>query len=177
MICNCCRDESSLGPIAQKLLDKEQELIDAASKFLSKASDPFSGVINFLHDRPEDSSLPGLIVNRVLLGAFGEADKIPGLIRVLASHVHEIARKSDVISIINEHAAVEKWGQYLIKQKEKIAFKVTHDKGKLLLNDIVGLVAVEHGVELPLEKILVSPPNLIVTVKLGLLRPQKVVEI
>lgn len=177
MSCNCSRDESAIGPIAQKLLGKEQELIDAAKKFLNKASDPFSGVINFLHDHPEDSSLPGLIVNRVLLGAFGESENIPGLIRVLASHVHEIARKSDVINIINEHPAVEKWGQYLIKQKEKIAFKVCHEKGKLLLNDIVGLVAVEHGVELPLEKILVSPPNLIVTVKLGLLRPQKVVEI
>jgi hypothetical protein len=145
--CNCCRDESAIGPIAQKLLGKEQELIDAAKKFLNKASDPFSGVINFLHDHPEDSSLPGLIVNRVLLGAFGDTEKIPGLIRVLASHVHEIARKSDVINIINEHPAVEKWGQYLIKQKEKIAFKVSHDKGNLLLNDIVGLVAVEHGVE------------------------------
>jgi len=170
-------DESGLGPIAQKFLGKEQELIDAATKFLNKASDPFSGVINFLHDRPEGASLPGPIVNRVLLGAFGDKDKIPGLIRVLASHVHEIARKADVINIINERASVENWGQYLIKQKEKIAFKVTHEKGKLLLNDIVGLVAVEHGVELPLEKILVSPPNLIVTVKLGLLRPQKVVEI
>jgi len=175
--CNCCRDESAIGPLAQKLLGKEQELIEAATRFLNKASDPFSGVINFLHSHPEDSSLPGLIVNRVLLGAFGDAEKIPGLIRVLASHVHEIARKSDVINIINEHAAVEKWGQYLIKQKEMIAFKVTSERGKLLLNDIVGLVAVEHGVELPLEKILVSPPNLIVTVKLGLLRPQKVVEI
>lgn len=177
MSCNCCRDESAINAIGQKLLGKEQELIDAAQRFLSKATDPFTGVINFLHDHPEDSSLPGLIVNRVLLGAFGDPEKIPGLIRVLASHVHEIARKSDVINIINEHSAVEKWGQYLIKQKEKIAFKVCNERGKLLLNDIVGLVAVEHGVELPLEKILVSPPNLIVTVKLGLLRPQKVVEI
>lgn len=176
MDCNCCREEGT-NELMQKLLVKEQELVDVAKKFLKQASDPFSGVINFLHDRPEDTSMPGLIVNRVLLGAFGDTEKIPGLIRVLASHVHEIARKSDVISIVNEHPAVEKWGHYLIKQKEKIAFEVTREKGKLLLNNIVGLVAVEHGVELPLDKILVSPPNLVVTVKLGLLRPQKVLEI
>lgn len=176
MDCACFTDESSNGPL-QKLLDMEQELVDVARKVLKSAGDPISGVIRFLHERPENTSLPGQLVNRVLLGAFGDREQIPALVKLLSAHVREIARSSNVISIVNEHPAVEKFGQYVIKQKEKIAFEVAKEKDKTLLKNIVGLVAVEHGMDLPLEKILVQPPNLIVTVKLGLFPAQRTLEI
>jgi hypothetical protein len=47
----------------------------------------------------------------------------------------------------------------------------------MVLKNIQGLIGVEHGVEVPLEKILVQPPKLIVTVRLGILHPQRVVDI
>lgn len=177
MNCNCFNDESSNEKLVQKILGVEQDLVEVARKVLKTAGDPISGVIRFLHERPENSSLTGMVVNHVLLSAFGDRDQIPSLIQLLSAHVRTIARQSNVISIVNEHAAVERWGQYLIKQKEKIAFEVSREKDKMLLKNIVGLVAVEHGIELPLEKILVSPPNLIVTVKLGLFPAQRVLEI
>src|SRR5262249_50281134 len=102
---------------------------------------------------------------------------IPSLIRILASHVKDVMRKSNVINIINEHPNAERWGNYIIKQKERINFEVGFEKGKLLLHNISGLIGVEHGIELPLEKILVQPPKLIVTVKLGLMHPQRVLDI
>lgn len=160
----------------QKLLDGEQ-LVEVARRMLKLAGDPFSGVIRFLHERPENSSMTGHVINSVLLETFGDREQIPGLIRLLATHVREIARQSNVINIVNEHVAVERWGNYLIKQKERIAFEVGKEKDKLLLKNIVGLIAIEHGIELPLEKILVHPPNLIVTVKLGLFPAQRVLEI
>lgn len=155
----------------------EADLVEVARRILRSAGDPFSGVMQFLHERPENTVLNGELMKKVLHESFGDPDKIPGLVKILAAHVREIIRHSNVINVVNERPAVERWGNYLIKQKERIAFEVSQDNNYLVLKNIVGLIAVEHGIELPLEKILVKPPNLIVTVKLGILRPQKVVEI
>jgi hypothetical protein len=46
-----------------------------------------------------------------------------------------------------------------------------------VLKNIAGLVGIEHGIEAPLEKILVKPPKLIVTLNMGLLHPQKVLDL
>ncbi len=155
----------------------EHELVDVARKILKQASDPFSGVIRFLHERPEDTSLHGYLVNKVLLETFERRENIPGLINVLAGHVKEIIRQSNVINIVNEHPAVERWGAYLIKQKERIRFEVARERDKLVLRNIVGLNAVEQGIELALDKILVNPPKLEITLKLGPLRPRRVIDI
>lgn len=148
-----------------------------AKKVLRSASDPVSAVIRFLHERPENSSLPGYVVNRLLVETFGDREHIPGLISVLAGHMKETIRQSNVINIINEHAAVERWGNYIIKAKERIKFEIVRERGKLVLKDIVGLNAVENGIETVLEKILVDPPKLQVTVRMGLFPVQRTVDI
>lgn len=172
--CHC--EESNNGHLRQTLAQMESELVEVARRILKTASDPFTGVINFLHERPENKSLPGKVINTVLQQTFCN-EEIPALIKIMAGHVREIYRYSNVIDIIKEHPTTEKWGAFLIKQKERINFEVGLEKGRLVLNNIQGLVGVEHGIELPLEKILVQPPNLIVTVKMGILHPQKVVSI
>jgi hypothetical protein len=91
--------------------------------------------------------------------------------------MREVCRHKNVIELVNEHPAAEKWGNFIIQQKERINFEVAFECGKLVLKNIHGLVGVEHGIECPLEKILVVPPKLIVTVRLGLLRPQKEVDL
>jgi hypothetical protein len=174
--CGCCGRDLN-GQFMQKLKTVETELVDVAKRFLKSASDPFSGVIGFLHERPENTSMPGYLINSILLDSFGSQENIPGLIRILSGHVREIIRYSNVIDIINEHPSAEKWGNFVIKQKERIKFEVGRERGLMVLKNIQGLVGVEHGIELPLEKILVEPPKLIVTVRMGLLRPQKVVDI
>jgi hypothetical protein len=113
----------------------------------------------------------------VLRETFEDETSIPSLIKILAGHVREINRRANVIDILNEHAVVEKWGSYLIKQKERIKFEITRERNLFVLNNINGLYAVEHGMELPVETIRVEPPVLIVTVKLGVLRPQRIVSI
>lgn len=153
------------------------DLADAAKRVLRTAGDPFSAVIKFLHDRPEDVSLAGLSVKQVLLDAFGSPEQIPGLVRLLSAHVREVVRHSNIINVRNEHLAQEFWSGYLIKLKEQVKFEVTREKDKLVLKNIAGLVAVEHGIELPLEKILVNPPKLEITVRMGILRPTKMVDI
>lgn len=155
----------------------EAELIEYAKRILRTASDPISAVIRFLHERPEHVSLPGYVVERVLLEAFESREHIPGLVRILAGHVREISRNRNVIGIIKDHAAVEKWGNYLIKQSDLVKFEVGRERDKLVLKNIGGLVAVEHGIEIPLDKILVNPPKLEVTLRFGLLRPQRIIDI
>jgi len=172
--CQC--NEGNNHQIVQKLVHMEQELVEVARRILKTASDPFTGVIKFLHERPEDNSLPGKLVTTVLEQTFGN-EEIPGLIKIMSGHVREIYRTSNVIDIIKEHPTAEKWGNFIIKQKDRIKFEVGLEKGRLVLNNIQGLIGVEHGVELPLEKITVSPPNLIVTVRLGMLHPQRIVSI
>lgn len=174
MSCSCCSLKEKLN---QKLQNIEAGLVDKARAILRTANDPVSAVIRFLHERPEESSLKGLVVHYVLRETFGDEEKIPSLIKVFTGHVHEIIRHANVIDIINEHPAVERWGKYIIKQKERIKFEIAKERDLLVLKNIVGLVAVEQGLDLPIEKISVQPPNLIVTVKLGLLRPQRVFDI
>jgi hypothetical protein len=174
MSCSCCSLKEKLN---QKLQNIEAGLVDKARAILRTANDPVSAVIRFLHERPEESSLKGLVVHYVLRETFGDEEKIPGLIKVFTGHVHEIIRHANVIDIINEHPAVDRWGKYIIKQKERIKFEIAKERDLLVLKNIVGLIAIEQGMELPVEKISVQPPNLIVTVKLGMLRPQRVFDI
>jgi len=117
------------------------------------------------------------VVKKVLVESFGGVEHIPGLVSILAGHVKEIVRQSNVISIVNEHPAVERWGDYIIKQRERIRFELGRERGKVVLKNIVGLNAVEHGLEAALDRILVNPPKLEITLKLGLLRPQRIVDI
>lgn len=160
-----------------KLVNVEQELVDVARRIMKGASDPLSAVVRFLHERPENVSLSGYLVNKVLLETFGNKEQIPGLVNILAGHVKEVIRQANVISIVNEHPAMERWGTYLIKQTERIKFEVAREKDKLVLKNIKGLICIEHGIELGLDKILVNPPKLEVTLRLGLLRPQRSVDI
>jgi len=173
-----CSDRNNLNEqILKTFAEMELELVKAADRIIESASDPFSGVIRFLHERPDDSPLHGYLVDRVLLETFGSREQIPGLIKAIGSHVREVIRQSNVIKIINEHPTQERWGEFIIKQKELMKFEVTNEKGFLVLKNIHGLVGIEHGIELPLEKIQVKPPKLIVTANLGLFRPQKVLDI
>jgi hypothetical protein len=171
----CLRHQN--GELVQKFRHAEHELVATAQRLLRTAGDPLSAVIRFLHERPENQSLPGYVVNKVLLEAFEDQEKIPALVRILAAHVSEIGRHNNVIDIVNGHPATERWGHLLIKQTGRIKFEVAFERGKLVLNNISGLIGVEHGVELPLERIMVQPPKLIVTAKLGLLRPQRILDI
>jgi hypothetical protein len=156
----------------------ESELIEVARQILKSASDPFSGVIKFLQGRPDGVSLHGYLVTRVLLQSFGSMEASPALIRALTSHVREISRQSNVISIHNEHPTAEPWGSYIIKQTEKTRFEIAFEKDCLVLKNIVGLFGSEHGIEAPLEKIMVrSPTQLVVTVNMGLLHPQRVLDL
>jgi len=177
MSCSCSLKDKFNQKVIVKLQNIEAGLVDRAKGILRTASDPVSAVIRFLHERPEEASLKGLVMHYVLRETFGDEEKIPGLIKLFTGHVHEIIRHANVIDIINEHPAVERWGKYLIKQKERIKFEIAKERELLVLKNIVGLVVVEQGLDLPLEKISVQPPNLIVTVKLGLLRPQRVFDI
>jgi len=169
--CNCCSKDD---PAKHK---PDVELIDIARRMVRTASDPISAVVRFLHERPENISLPGYVIDRVLLEAFESQECIPGLVRILAGHVRSISRHRNVIDILKEHPAAEKWGNYLIKQADNIKFEVAMERGKLVLKDIAGLIAVEHGIEIPLDKIIVNPPKLEVTLRLGLLRPQRIIDI
>jgi hypothetical protein len=161
----------------QRIVSVEQDLVDVAKRILRSASDPVSAVVRFLHERPENVSLPGYVVDRLLLEAFGDKENIPGLVAVLAGHMKETIRQSDVISIINEHPAVERWGKYIIKAKERIKFQIAKERGKLVLKEIVGLKAVENGIEVALERILIDPPKLQVTVRMGLFPVERTVDI
>jgi hypothetical protein len=173
----CAQTAEKSNEIVQKLRDFEAELIETARRILNTSRDPFSAVIRFLHERPENSSLPGYLVHKVLLETFGDMESVPSLVRVLAAHVRSIVRNANVIELILEHPATERWGNFMIKQKERVKFEVAFDKGRLVLNNISGLIGIENGLECPLERIQVMPPKLIVTVKLGLLHPQKEVDI
>lgn len=176
MSCSCPGNEA----VNKQLLKLESDIADMAEnakRMIKNASDPVSAVIRFLQERPENVSLNGMSIKHVLLDAFGTPEQIPGLVRLLSAHLREVVRQSNVIAVYNEHFSQADWGGYLIKLKEQIKFEVAKEKDKLVLKNIAGMVCVEHGIELPLEKILVNPPKLEITVKLGLLRPVKAVDI
>lgn len=164
------------GAEVEKLQALEAELAELAGKTVKAASDPFSGVIRFLADRPENAPLPGNVLNGVLDRVFAES-KCPGLLRLMSGHVKEVVRRGKSVEMVKEHATSEPFSDFVVKQAQKVKFDVADEKGKMVLNNVQGITGVEHGIDLPLEKILVSPPNLVVTVKLGLMRPQKTVEI
>jgi hypothetical protein len=176
--CDCHSIKENLNEqIRSKFNEMEQDLVAHARRMVKTASDPFSGVIKFLHERPDNASLHGYVVDRVLVETFGSKEEIPGLLRAIGSHVREVVRQADVIKVINEHPTAERWGNYIIKQKESMRFEIGVERGNLVLKNISGLFGMEHGVELPLEKIEVKPPKLIVTLNMGLLRPQRVLDI
>ncbi|MDZ4834496.1 MAG: hypothetical protein SGJ27_12025 [Candidatus Melainabacteria bacterium] len=177
MTCDCCAREKLPEQLLQKLTEVEQDLTHTAQRIVKAASDPFSGVIRFLEDRPENTSLHGYFVDRALVDTFGGRDQIPGLIRAIASHVRHVIRHANVINIVNEHPTAERWGQYVIKQTENMRFEIAVEKGYLTLKNIKGLFGIEHGIELPLEQIIVKPPKLVVTANMGLFKPQKVFDI
>lgn len=177
-ILNCeCDGHEEPEKKGLKLETEISEMGESARRLLKTASDPFSAVIRFLHERPENVAFNGLSIRTVLNDAFGTPEQIPGLVRLLSSHLKEVVRQSNVIAVYNEHFSQADWCGYLIKLKEQIKFEVGKEKDKLVLKNIAGLVCVEHGIELPLEKILVNPPKLEITLKLGLLRPVKAVDI
>ena len=176
MNCSCPGNNEDLKQI-QKLENELAEMAETAKRLVKTASDPFSAVIRFLAERPENVSLTGSSVKSVLVDTFGGYDQIPGLVRLLSGHLQKVVRQSNVIAIYNEHFSQEDWAGYLVKVKENIKFEVVKEKDKLVLKNIAGLVCVEHGIELPLESIRVNPPKLEITVRLGLLRPVKSVDI
>lgn len=176
MSCNCSGNDIVSKQI-HKLETDISEMAEAARRIVKTASDPLSAVIRFLHERPENAPLHGHSMKRILLDAFGSSENVPGLVRLLSAHVKEVVRQSNVIAVRNEHFSQDNWAGYLVKLKEHVKFEIAIEKDKLVLRNIAGLVCVEHGVELPLEKILVNPPKLEITVKLGLLRPVKAVDI
>lgn len=177
MKCGCCSKDNLNEHIRAKFNEVEHELVAKARRVVKTASDPFSAMIKFLHERPEDSSLHGYLVDKVMLETFGSKEEIPGLLRAIGSHVREVIRQADVIKVINEHPTAERWGNYVIKQKESMRFEVAFERGNLVLRNISGLIGIEHGVEAPLERIEVKPPKLIVTLNMGILRPQRVLDI
>ncbi len=173
-----CPGKDLLNRQRAKLENEIIELIDVARKIVKTASDPVSAVARFLHERPENTSLPGYVIDRVLEEAFDCPEQIPTLVRILAGHVKEISRgRSNVIDILKEHPGIERWGNYIIKQAETIKFEVGRERDRLVLKNIGGLIAVEHGIEIPLDKILINPPKLEVTLRLGVLRPQRIIDI
>jgi hypothetical protein len=171
MECICVNKPDSA--LRLKLKDMHEDMVQRSRRILRSATDPVSAVLHFLKERPEGASLAGYVVDHVLYETFEDHANIPELVKILAGHVREITRQADVIDVINEHAAIAKWGNYLIKQKERIKFELQKERDIFVMNNIVGLTAVEQGVELPIEKISVQPPHLVVTVKLGVLRPKK----
>ncbi len=176
MKCSCPGNEIVARQI-QKIENELVEMTDSARRMIKNASDPFSAIIRFLHERPENVSLNGLSVKTVLHDAFGSPDEIPGLVNLLSAHLKEVVRQSNVIAIYNEHFSQADWAGYLVKLKEQIRFEIAREKDKLVLKNVAGLICVEKGIELPVERILVNPPKLEITVKLGLLRPVKAVDI
>jgi hypothetical protein len=175
--CKCKDDSQIASPLKDRLIVLEKELLEVAQRLLKTASDPVTPVVRFLHERPENVSLPGYVLKRVLHQAFGQSDNVPGMVNLLAGHVKEIVRHANVINIINEHASMEYWGNYMIKQKERIKFEVTYDKGRTVLKNIQGLVAVQHGIDASLDKVLINPPQMEITLKVGILRPRLTVDI
>lgn len=176
MSCSC-QGKNIVTEQIHKIEAEIAEMADTAKKIIKTASDPVSAVVRFLHERPENVSLNGHSVKQVLHDAFGSYEQVPGLVRLLSAHLKEVVRHSNVIAVYNEHFAQDTFAGYMVKLKEQVKFEITRENNKLVLKNIAGLVCVEHGVELPLEKILINPPKLEITVKLGLLRPVKAVDI
>lgn len=150
-----------------------QAIIEEAKRIVAAASDPFTGVIKFLHQRPENEPLEGSLVERVMVETFGSKEAIPQIIIAISAAVVKITRHANTIKITNEHPTKEKLGDIFIKKENVVTFDVAEEKGVLVLKKIDGLLGVEHGLEVPLDKIEVKPPKLIVTIDMGFIKPQK----
>jgi len=173
---DCICEDKPDNAVKAKLHSVHHELVDRARRILRSATDPVSAVVRFLHERPENVSVSGHVLHYVLRETFQEKE-IPTLVRILSAHVRDVIRTSNVIEIINTHPAVEQWGDYLLKQKDRIKFEIARERERFLIKNIVGITAVEHGIELPIEKILIQPPKLVVTVRIGPLTPQRILDI
>lgn len=154
----------------------EGEIIDIAHKLMRSATDPFTGVIRFLHQQPENQALSGTIVKSILLDVFEKPEQIPAIVKLFSGQVRHIVRRANVIDIINEQASQQAFSGHLLKLKDRIKFEVGVEKGCTVLKNIAGLIAVEHGLEVPLDKIIINPPKLEITLRLGLLRPHRTVD-
>jgi hypothetical protein len=175
--CRCPAKELIKGQLT-RIEGDITELIVTAKRIVKSASDPISAVARFLHERPENVSLPGYVIDRVLLEAFeNHPEQIPALVRILAGHVKSITRNSNVIDILKEHPGIERWGNYIIKQADCIKFEIGRERDHTVLKNIGGLTAVEHGIEIPVDKIIVNPPKLEIFLRLGPLRPQRIIDI
>jgi len=128
-----------------------------------------------LAERPENVSLTGSSVKSVLVDTFGGYDQIPGLVRLLSGHLQKVVRQSNVIAIYNEHF-FKKIGLATLLKSRRHQVRSSERKRQAILKNIAGLVCVEHGIELPLESIR-SIAKIGITVRLGLLRPVKSVDI
>lgn len=162
---------------AEHLSVDQQTVIEDAKRIVHGSSDPFSGVINFLHQRPENEALEGSVMNQALLEIFGSQENIPQIIKAIAAQVTRIVRQANVIKISNEGPTKEKLGDIMIKKENEMKFEVALEKGILVLKNIRGLLGVEHGLEVPLERIEVKPPKLVVTIDMGFIHPQKTLDI
>ncbi|HNM52210.1 MAG TPA: hypothetical protein PKN86_20990, partial [Candidatus Obscuribacter sp.] len=55
--CDFCKRQTLDAQILETLMSCEKDLVEVARGIVKGASDPFSGVIKFLQDRPDGASL------------------------------------------------------------------------------------------------------------------------
>lgn len=155
----------------------EEELIKVGKDLLETSDDEFSAVVRFMHQLPEQPPLPGELANTVLSAVFGDVEKMPGLVRILADGLKEVVRKGDVVKLVNEEAESDPWQGYTVKKKQMVQFEVENKNGKISLKNVSGLSFVENGLEASLQKAIVKAPKIECTLKLGLIPVQRVVDI
>ena len=105
-----------------RLAEVEREVVEKAKNVVKGASDPFSGLIKFLHQRPENEGLDGQVVEAVLIESFGSVEEVPDLIRAIAARVRTVIRESNVINITNDGITLQEWGKFVIKKTEVMKF-------------------------------------------------------
>jgi len=155
----------------------EEELIKIGKDLLDSSDDEFSSVVRFMHQLPETPPLPGDMANKVLTAVFGDVEKMPGLVRILADGLKEVVRKGDVIQLVNEEAESDPWQGYTVKKKQLVQFEIENKDGQVALKNVSGLSFVENGLEASLQKAIVKAPKIECTLKLGPISVQRVVDI
>ncbi len=155
----------------------EEELVKRGKDLLESSGDEFSSVVSFMHQLPENPPLPGELANRVLAAIFGDAEKMPGLVRILSEGLEKVVRKGNIIQLVNEEADSDPWQGYIVKKKHVVQFEIENEGGSISLKNISGLSFVENGLEAALQKATVKPPKLECTLKLGLIPVQRTVDI
>jgi hypothetical protein len=154
----------------------EDELIKIGRDLLA-SSDEFSSVVNFMHQLPEQPPLPGDLANTVLTAVFGDVEKMPGLVRILADGLEKVVRKGNVVQLVNEEAESDPWQGYIVKKKHVVQFEIENIGGSVALKNVSGLSFVENGLEAALQKAVVKAPKLECTLKLGPIPVQRTVDI